>query len=657
MTWLKWGQTSSVATRGLGWLLAILMLLGSGGIARAQFEELGSPGEETPPAPADFSINSLLEEKGPSTPFPRKRGEPEVTAFFSPLGDAAGSVVLAITVKLKPGAYTYDLEPVEGFRKNTKIVIDQLTGATATDPAFATDHPPKVGPDINQDNAIRRKFPDEVTFLQRYTVAAGETPSASGLIDMLICDGDSCVPQKIDWMATWDSTAYAGRLPAAWDGSSGGFEVEVEQTEVASSLGYNLLLAFIGGIIMNVMPCVLPVIAIKVLSFVQQAGESRSRIFALNLVYSLGVIAVFVGLATLAAFLKIGMGELFQSDRFNVVMAGVVFVMGLSLLGVFEFQMPGALGSAGGTHREGLPGAFFTGMLATLLATPCIGPFVGPVLAWTIKQDTSVIYMVWTMMGLGMASPYLLLGMFPGLIDWVPRPGMWMLRFKQFCGFVLMATVIFVLNSVSPTMLIPTLVMLLGLSLGLWMIGSLYDHSTPSNTKWKIRIAALIVSLPLIGYGAVQHFGLNQIATSLQKLFGAEELPWEEQEFTEARMVALKKAGTPMLVDFTADWCTTCKGNELWALNTKKTAAFIKEHNIVCLKADFTKESPEIKDLLARFGASGVPLTVIFPPGANSKGIKLDGVFSQSTLLNKLEGAFSSTPESKTAGVDSTSAE
>ncbi len=635
---MAWSKTSIGFGLRAFVLLALALGWSVGPCAAQSVDELPDPTEmPIEDGAGGFHLESLTGEKGPSSQFPRKHGEPQVTAVFAPLAGSPETLVLAITVKLKAGAYTYDLQPVQGFQKHTKIKIDQVEGAEASDENFSTDHEAKVGFDTLQGKVLR-KFSDEVVFLQRYQRSPNTTPSARGLIDMLVCDGKTCIPQKIEWVATWDETPYEGRLPGAWGGAE--FDYNLEETEVASSLGYNLLLAFIGGIIMNVMPCVLPVIAIKVLSFVQQAGESRSRIFALNGVYSLGVIAVFIGLATLAAFLKIGMGELFQSDQFNVVMASVVFVMGLSLLGVFEFQMPGVLGSAGGTHREGLLGAFLTGMLATLLATPCIGPFVGPVLAWTINQETSVIYLIWTVMGVGMASPYLLLGAFPSLIGWVPRPGIWMLQFKQFCGFVLMATVLFVLTSISPDMLLPTLVMMLGMALGLWMTGSMYDHSTPTNQKWKVRIAALIVSVPLVGYGAVQHFGLNQIVVVLQKVFGSEELPWVKAKFSEARMIALRKAGTPMLVDFTADWCTTCKGNELWALNTKKTAAFVKEHNVVCLKADFTDDSPEIKSLLARFGASGVPLTVIFPPGYDNKGTKLDGVFSQSALLNKMEAVF-----------------
>ena len=630
--------------------MALLLALGMlpGQLIAQGVLDLPAPGEEASAVP-DFSLELDTPEdvSSESGQFKGRDRDPEVSVSWSPLAGSPDTGVLAIHVQLQDGANTYALEAVEGFRKPTKIAFPDVDFVTPIDAGFTPDHPPKVAKDPNFDGREMRKYFHEVTFLRRYRFDASPPPALTGKIDLLVCRS-GCTPHKVELTAEWSPEPYAGAMPDAWKSgeagttpaapgdAAGSVAIEVEKSGTPLSLGYALLLAFVGGMIMNIMPCVLPVIAIKVLSFVQQAGESRSRIFALNLTYSIGVIVVFLGLGTLATFARIGLGQLFQYDGFNVVMACVVFAMGLSLLGVFEFQMPGSVG--GGSEHEGLPGAFFTGILATLLATPCIGPFVSGVLVWSVTQPAAVIYLIWGTLGLGMASPYLLIGMFPSLINRMPRPGMWMVRFKEFSGFVLMATVIFLINSISPGLLIPTLVILLGIALALWMMGNLYDHSTPASQKWKVRLAAAVISLPLIGWGTVQHVGIENVYAMLNLKPQTQNLPW--QPFTEAKLVELRKSGQPLLIDFTADWCLVCKANERLALNTQATAEFVKSHNVVCLKADYTDESAEITAWLKRFGAAGVPLTVIFPPGEKAKGIPFDGAFTQSGLLQAMEEAW-----------------
>ena len=631
-------------------LLTLAVLMGQLRAQEADVSELPPPPDEAAPAVPAFDLDLVepsAEKSGPGQLKGRDR-DPEVAITWSPLAGQPDTAVLAIHVKLQEGANTYGLDPVEGFRKNTKITIDDVNSIQPIDEQFVADHPPKVAKDPNFPGLDLQKHFGEVTFLRRYRIQGTPPAVIKGKYDMLVCR-TGCTPHKDKFEASWSADPYTGSVPDLWKTQAAEAppvepvaEIEVVKSGTPLSLGYALVLAFFGGMIMNIMPCVLPVIAIKVLSFVQQAGESRSRIFALNLTYAIGVIVVFLGLGTLATFARIGLGQLFQYDGFNVVMACVVFAMGLSLLGVFEFQLPGSVGGA--NEHEGLPGAFFTGILATLLATPCIGPFVSGVLVWSVTQPAAVIYLIWGTLGLGMASPYLVIGMFPSLINRMPRPGMWMVRFKEFSGFVLMATVIFLINSISPALLIPTLVILLGIALALWMMGNLYDHSTPDGQKWKVRLAAAVISLPLIGWGVVQHVGIERVYAVLNMKPQTQDLPW--QPFTSAKLVELRKLGQPLLIDFTADWCVICKANERLALNTEATAEFVKAHHIVCLKADYTNESDEITEWLQRFGAAGVPLTVVFPPGEKSKGIPFDGPFTQSSLLNTMKKAWKETGSS-----------
>ncbi len=401
---------------------------------------------------------------------------------------------------------------------------------------------------------------------------------------------------------------------------------------------FNLGALFLGGMFLNVMPCVLPVLAIKVLSFVQQAGESRSRIFLLNVAYTAGVLAVFLTLATLAVGTRLGLtfvgdfswGGLFQQTGFNLVMACVVFAMGLSLLGVFEIPVPGMVGSAaGGQHREGFPGAFLTGIFATLLATPCLGPFLGTAIFWSLRQPTHEVYLAWGVMGLGMAPPYLVLGIFPQFVKWLPKPGTWMVRFKEFSGFVLLGSVIFIVSYTDKKFTIPALVMLLGVALALWMIGNLYDINSHIRHKLTVRITALILASLICWIG----FGLAGESKH--------RLAWEP--FSETRLTALMKENKTVLVDFTAEWCANCHWNEFWALNTKETQELVEQNGVVPLLADFTDQSAEIKRWLAKFRQVGVPLTVIFPAGRQTEPIVLRDVYTKGTLLSKLKEAVTQT--------------
>ena len=220
-----------------------------------------------------------------------------------------------------------------------------------------------------------------------------------------------------------------------------------------------VLTGFVGGLLLNFMPCVLPVIGLKLLSFLEQAGHSRRHALALNIWFSLGLIFVFVVLATLAVTLGFGWGQQFSFNGFNIALAAVVFTMGLSFLGVWDVPIPGFIGRGKAAElgaKEGALGAFAKGVLTTLLATPCSAPFLAPALTWAVIQPPAKTYAVFVAVGLGMASPYLLVGAFPRLIAFLPKPGEWMDTFKQIMGFVLLATVVFILTFLAWPLVVPT---------------------------------------------------------------------------------------------------------------------------------------------------------------------------------------------------------
>jgi thiol:disulfide interchange protein len=225
-----------------------------------------------------------------------------------------------------------------------------------------------------------------------------------------------------------------------------------------------------------------------------------------------------------------------------------------------------------------------------------------------------------------MAFPYLVLGMFPRLVRWLPKPGNWMIRLKEFAGFVLLASVIFIIYYIDKRYTIPVLVMLLGVALGLWMIGNLYDINSRIRHKMTVRVTAVALTALIcwVGYGLA---GENKY-----------RLHWEP--FSESRLTALLKENKTVLVDFTADWCASCKWNESVALNTKATQAFVQEHDIVPLVADFTDGSNEVKRWLDKFLQPGVPLTVIFPAERQNEPIILTGSYTQGQLLESLREAL-----------------
>jgi thiol:disulfide interchange protein DsbD len=241
-------------------------------------------------------------------------------------------------------------------------------------------------------------------------------------------------------------------------------------------------------------------------------------------------------------------------------------------------------------------------------------------------------------MGLGMASPFLAVGFVPSVARFIPRPGDWMVRFKEFCGFTLLGTALWLMNPLPSEVILPTLIMLLGLGLGLWMIGSLYDHSSTFNRKMTVRFYALLTTGLICWFGFTKYQEGELLAEAKRNdthVAMTGDLPWEP--FSGARLQDLLREGKPVLIDFTADWCLVCKQNEEVALNTEATNAFVRKNGVVTLYADYTRMDAEIQQWLEKFGSISVPLTVIFPEGDPQHPHILGGPYTQSTLLSLLE--------------------
>lgn len=401
----------------------------------------------------------------------------------------------------------------------------------------------------------------------------------------------------------------------------------------SSSLPLMIGFAILAGFILNFMPCVLPVIGLKLLSFLEQGGKNPRRVLMLNLWYSLGILSVFWILAGIAIVLRLwfgttfGWGQQFSYDGFNIALISIVFVMALSFLGVWEIPIPGFAGSRNAQQlaaKEGALGAFIKGTITTLLATPCSGPFLGTAVGFALGSTPEITLTIFTFMGLGMAAPYIFIGFQPNLMRFLPKPGAWMDTFKQIMGFVLIGTVLWLMLPVDAHLLMPTLILLAGLSAACWWIGRTPAYAERSQKLWAWGQASLFTAL--IGWFA---FAMPQVT---------DPLPW--RKFTMGQFVNDVNANKTVLVEFTAEWCATCKVLKAANLDRSKTKATVSSNNVIVYEVDIDRISDEEREFFTKMQPSGgVPLVAIFPAGKKYEPISFGNGYTQSQILEALKQA------------------
>ena len=411
----------------------------------------------------------------------------------------------------------------------------------------------------------------------------------------------------------------------------------------SGSLPAYLLFALLGGLILNLMPCVFPVISLKVLGFVSQAGESRARARQLGLAFSAGVVATFLGLAGAVLLLKsggeqIGWGFQFQSPAFVIFLSALVFLLSLSLFGLITVRIAVGQGNLGGlADGEGIPGSFFNGVLATILATPCTAPFLGTALGFAFSQSAGVTVGIFMVTGLGMALPYVLLAVEPGWLRFLPRPGPWMERFKQLMGFLLAATALWLLwvlgKQLGVEAVIWTAAFLLALAMAAWIPGQWIDLRSSRRQRAFAWVAAAAITAA--AYGGFLH-PLLAAERQLSEA-PAESAGW--LAFSQDEIERQVAAGRHVFIDFTAEWCWTCKVNKRAVLDTEEVRDRFSRHDVALVRADWTNRNPEITGLLRAFGRSGVPLYVIFPGGRIDAPLVLPEVITSGILFEALEEA------------------
>ncbi|MCM2272432.1 MAG: thioredoxin family protein [candidate division Zixibacteria bacterium] len=402
-----------------------------------------------------------------------------------------------------------------------------------------------------------------------------------------------------------------------------------------------ILFAFIGGLILNLMPCVLPVLSLKILGFVNHANAEHTRPITHGAIFTAGVLISFWLLAGALLFLKaggeqLGWGFQLQSPTFLVVITSFIFLFGLNLLGVFEIGATFASASSVASGKTGLAGSFLNGVTATVVATPCTAPFMGSALGYSLAQPAWIALLIFTAIALGMAAPYMLLSAYPRLLKFVPKPGRWMETLKHFLGFVLLATVLWLLwvmsIQIGTTGLIFALAALLLLGLAAWVKGRWDTLTASGRTRSLARVGTigLVVLALVVGIGGAQ-FGAPTTPSPSTTSSG---ITWEP--FTPERVEELRIAGTPVFIDFTAAWCLSCQVNEKVAFSSTEVQRRFSDLGIVALKADWTARDQTIAAALARFGRNSVPLYVLYHNGA-AEPMLLPEILTPGIVLEALQ--------------------
>jgi thiol:disulfide interchange protein/DsbC/DsbD-like thiol-disulfide interchange protein len=410
-----------------------------------------------------------------------------------------------------------------------------------------------------------------------------------------------------------------------------------------------LLFAFLGGMILNIMPCVLPVIALKILGFVKQGKEDPKRAFQSGLVYALGVLCSFAVIAGIAIAVKgagstASWGMHMQNPYFRIILTVLMLLVALNLFGLFEVTLGGRAldGAAQLTAKKGMAGSFFNGILAVVLGASCTAPVLVSAIGYAIPQPPLVILLFFLTIGAGLAFPYVLLSWRPQWLKFLPKPGAWMEKFKIALGFPVLATAVWLFSITTSSGGSDAVwglgVFLLSLTIAIWIWGEFVQRGSQR------KVLAAILAIVLIAFGYA--YGLEdqmqwRAARTKQKESGgvilSKGIEWHQ--WSSAAVEKARAEGHPVLIDFTADWCPNCKANKRRAIDVDSVRQRIKETGTVMMIADFTDEDPVIASELQKFGQSAVPLVVVYPRNPAGEPMVLPTRLTEESVLEALDKA------------------
>lgn len=509
------------------------------------------------------------------------------------------------------------VERVETFGEGDAAVLRIV--ATAEPPLRA----PELfveGPEPLQFEAPRVKLEQggrRAILEARVVPTTGEGSLAGKPLVLTLADGERAMES-----AATPAAALGG---ATRLGDSGG----------APALAAILGLALLGGLILNLMPCVLPVLSIKLLGLIGHGGAERSRIRLSFIASSAGIVASFLALAAAAVAVKaagmaVGWGIQFQQPLFLVALVVIVTLFAANLWGLYEFRLPGALSGLGGGHGrpQSLAGHFLSGAFATVLATPCTAPFLGTAIGFALARGPAEIFAVFTVLGLGMAAPYLLVAALPGFAQRLPRPGRWMLRVKQVMALALVATAVWLLTVLAAQAGVQAAVAV-----------ALMMAAVPLLLAVRLRLAGPWRRVAVLGVAAVAALAfMPPLQATSTDIRAAAKGDTRWAPFDRDAIAALVAEGRTVFVDVTADWCITCQVNKATVVNRGEVAKRLKDPAVVAMQADWTRPDDGIAAYLASYGRYGIPFNAVYGPGAPD-GIVLPELLTEGAVTKALDEA------------------
>ncbi len=543
---------------------------------------------------------------------------------------------IQIEIAIKKTGYIYGNPKGPGTGKNT-IISAVLNSETIKELYLSPSE--KYYPESSPDwvNIFKNSF--SIFIPVNYESLENEN-TLSLTIDALYCTDNSCTPVKISetFKITKDvknSRHLLAVLPSdAVKINSASINekktetqlnidfqpIELKQNNI-TGLFTAILFGLLAGLFLNFMPCVLPVISLKILSFMKNSNQESRKIKFAGLFFTLGIISSFLFLSTLIAFFGLNWGAIFQSSQFIIIITAIMFIMALSLFGVFTLSIPSfAIKSisikTGGIYSE----AFLHGLIATLLATPCSGPFLGATLAWTLTQPIFIIYSVFISIAIGMSFPYLLLSFNPKLLKHIPKPGQWMIDFEKFIGILVIAAVIYFLSLLNSNILISVLWTLFFIYIAFKQYGKFGNI----NNNSKVRSISIIMLIIIIAAGYFlppKLLSINQMNKN------------ETQQYSDNLLLSIPK-NEIYLIKFTADWCINCRVLDTTLYNTEKFQSYIIENNIKVITADLSENNPEAESLMNQLGSKSIPFAAVFSKDNITSPIILRDIYSLKDIKN-----------------------
>jgi thiol:disulfide interchange protein DsbD len=512
---------------------------------------------------------------------------------------------------------------VSAARDAKRVILTVRAAGSGGGPALA----PGELHFFSEDGTIASDQPQEIAsdgkggFTLALPVSADGPKDAPSLVGVLT--------SKKGWRA--DGSLAGLKVDAAFGAAPSAAAVgpDAGPMPMAGGLLGTLLLAFVGGLILNLMPCVFPVLGIKILGFVNQAGADRRKVTLHGLVFTSGVLVSFWVLAAILAFLReggsrLGWGFQLQSPAFVFALAAALLAFALNMSGVFEFGLTATGIGSNLQSRSGLVGSFLTGALATVAATPCAAPFLAPALGAALALSTAQSFAIFTVIGIGLSTPYLLLSAFPAAVKVLPRPGAWMETFRQAMAFPLYATVAYLVwvlaGQLTETGLLSSLFGLVLVAMGVWAYGR---WNAPGASPGRMRFG-MLACLVLLATGAWAGWPMAAAPT---------DIVWDKWS-TEA-VEKLRSENRIVYVDFTARWCATCQANKRLVFHSEDVLRAFRERHIATLRGDWTSKDPLITAELAKYHRAAVPFNVIWSPG-RADPIILPELLTPSAVLDAI---------------------